>query len=250
MVNRFIHWAIEAGYSQFFYNLFFGLGFVVIIIYTLINCKNYRITRGKALLFSFLVYTVTVLWMFFLYWVESGFKNWGGNNIVRIFIWVPVFAYPFAKLLKIDWKNSCEFLAPCPAMVQGISHYGCIFAGCCHGYTCNNWLGIWNPALERKTFPIQPIEACVAVAVVVYVLLRQKHLKYKADGMTYPIMLMLFGFSRFFLEFARDNEKLFLGISDLAIHAFVMGFVGVIWFSTVSEMNNRKKKIAKYRRNR
>ena len=193
-------------------------------------------------MFSFLVYTVTVLWMFFLYWMESGFKNWGGNNIVRIFIWVPVVAYPFARILKIDWKDSCEFLAPCPAMVQGISHYGCIFEGCCHGYEWEH--GIWNPALNTKTFPIQPIEACVAVAVVIYVLIRQKRLNYKGDGLTYPIMLMLFGYSRFFLEFARDNEKLFLGISALAIHALVMGLVGTVWFFIVKHRNSGTPKNA------
>lgn len=239
-MNQLIHWAVDADLGTFFYDLFFALGFVAIIVYTLLNCKNYKISRGKALLFSFLVYTVTVLWMFFLYWAESGFKNWGGNNIVRIFIWVPVVAWPFCKLLKIDWKSACEFLAPCPAMVQGISHYGCIFKGCCNGYACDNWLGIWNPALRIHTFPIQPIEACVAVAVVVFVLIRQKRLKYEPDGLTYPIMLMLFGFSRFLLEFARDNDKLLLGISGLAIHALIMGIVGLCWYFTVKDYNRRR----------
>ena len=159
MINDMIRSTVNAGLGTFFYNLFFALGFIAIIIYTILNCKNYGISRGKALIFSFSVYTVTVIWMFFLYWAESGFQNWGGNNIVRIFIWVPVAAYPFCKLMKLDWITACEFLAPCPAMVQGISHYGCIFEGCCHGYAWEH--GIWNPALGYNTFPTQPIEALV-----------------------------------------------------------------------------------------
>ena len=236
MVNKLIRYVVFAGLGKTVYNVFFALGFVVIVIYTIANAKNYKINRGKALLFSFCVYTVTVLWMFFLFWMESGFKNWGGNNIVRIFIWVPVVAYPFAKIMKIDWKTTCEFLAPCPAMVQGISHYGCIFQGCCHGYKWDR--GIWNPALGYNTFPIQPIEACVAVAVVIYVLYRQKKIHYKVDGLTYPIMLMLFGYSRFLLEFARDNEKIFLGLfSSLAIHAIVMAIVGTVWYLVTVKKN-------------
>ena len=235
MISKLIHEVVDAGNGKLFYNIFFALGFVAVIIYTLLNCKNYKISRGKGLLFSFCVYTVTVLWMFFLYWMESGFKNWGGNNIVRIFIWMPVFAWPFCKWMKINWVSACEFLAPCAAMVQGISHYGCIFRGCCQGYPFEH--GIWNPALNINTFPTQPIEACVAVAVVIYVLIRQKRLNYAPDGLTYPIMLMLFGYSRFLLEFLRDNDKVLFGISNLGIHALIMGLVGTAVYVTV---NNRK----------
>ena len=60
------------------------------------------------------------------------------------------------------------------------------------------------------------------------------------DGEAYPLMLILFGYSRFFLEFARDNEKLFLGISSLAIHAFIMGIVGTVWYFTLKEIKHKK----------
>ena len=39
-------------------------------------------------------------------------------------------------------------------------------------------------------------------------------------------MLMLFGGTRFFLEFLRDNEKVLWGCSALAFHALLMLFVG------------------------
>jgi prolipoprotein diacylglyceryltransferase len=42
-------------------------------------------------------------------------------------------------------------------------------------------------------------------------------------------MLVLFGSTRFLFEFLRDNEKMFWGISNLAIHALFMFVVGVIW---------------------
>ena len=240
MVSQLIHAAVVAGTGKLIYDIFFALGFVAIILYTLLNCRNYNMSVGKSLVFSFVVYTLTVLWMFFLFWAESGFRKWGGNNIVRIFIWIPVIAWPICRLMKLDWARTCQFLAPCPAIVQGISHYGCIFEGCCHGYPSAH--GIWNPQLDCRTFPIQPIEACVAVAVVIFVLIRQRKLKYRSDGLTYPLMLILFGYSRFLLEFLRDNEKLFLGISGLAIHALVMGLVG-----TVAYIVNRRRNALRQR---
>lgn len=239
MLNAFIQAVVAAGHGKLYYNIFFALGFVVILIYTMLICKKYGMSRAKGLLFSLIVYTGSVLVMFFLYWAFTGFKHWGGNNIVRVFIWIPVVAYPVCKLMKVDWVKACEFLAPCAPMVQGISHYGCIFQGCCYGYPLEN--GIWNPVLKYNTFPIQPIEACVAVLVVVIVLLRQKKLNYEADGKTYPIMLMLFGYSRFLLEFLRDNNKLFLGISELALHALAMAVIGTVVYLILNARGKSRK---------
>ena len=239
-MNQLIHSVTDLGMNKLLYDIFFAFSFVVVIVYTLINCKNYKLTKKKALLFTVCVYALSLFWMFFLYWVESGFRNWGGNNIVRVFIWIPVAAYPFCKLMDIDWRQACDFLAPCPVLIQGVSHYGCIFQGCCNGYPFKH--GIWNPDLQYNCFPIQPVEACVAVIIAVYVLYRQKKIQYQSDGLTYPIMMMLFGYSRFFLEFLRDNDKLFLGISGLAIHALAMGIVGTAVYGAVkSRKGNRRR---------
>ena len=220
--------------------IFFIAGFVAVMLFNAINCKNYNIPLWKAGVFTVLVYAVTVAWMFFLYWAASGFKHFGGNNIVRVFIWVPLFALPVAKLLKLDWKTCCDYIAPCLCVVHGVAHLGCVFDGCCHGYRWDN--GIWNPVLDYKTFPIQPIEALVAIAIVVFICVRQKRLNYKVDGLSYPIMLIVFGSTRFLLEFARDNTKLFLGISGLALHALSMLIVGSIWLFTLLEIINSKTK--------
>ncbi len=239
-MNQLLQTITNLGMNKLLYNILFAFSFVVVIVYTVLNCKNYNLSKKKALIFSVCVYVVSLFWMFFLYWAESGFKQWGGNNIVRVFIWIPVAAYPFCKLMKIDWSQACDFLAPCPVLIQGVSHYGCLFEGCCHGYRWEH--GIWNPSLKYNTFPIQPIEACTAVLIAIYILHRQKKLHYKSDGLTYPIMMMLFGYSRFFLEFLRDNDKLFLGISGLAIHALVMGLVGTAVYETVKSRSHIKRK--------
>ncbi|MBQ7647129.1 MAG: prolipoprotein diacylglyceryl transferase, partial [Clostridia bacterium] len=161
------------------------------------------------------------------------FTFFGGNNIVRVFVWVPVFAYPAAKLLKIDWRRGCDFISPCVCINHGIAHLGCIFAGCCYSYPMEN--GVFNPTLSGgteivKTFPIQPIEAIVALIIAFYIARREWKKNYKTDGLSIPIMLMLFGYSRFFLEFARDNNKVLFGISDLAIHALICGIMGTVMY--------------------
>lgn len=239
MISQFIQWTVEKGINHTFYMAFFAAGFVAVLIFNIINCKNYKIPIWKAAVFTVLVYTLSVIWMFFLFWAESGFKNWGGNNIVRIFIWVPLFAWPVAKLLKLDWKTCCDYISPCLCVVHGVAHLGCVFDGCCHGYRWD--YGIWNPALNYKTFPVQPIEALVAIGIVVYLCIRQKKQNYKVDGLSYPIMLILFGSTRFLLEFARDNNKLFLGVSNLALHALLMFLVGLALYFSITAADKSKK---------
>jgi prolipoprotein diacylglyceryltransferase len=114
-----------------------------------------------------------------------------------------------------------------PLLVHGISHFGCIFFGCCSGYPCS--FGVYNPFYKDIRFPIQPIEALAAVAIVIYLFRRAKKRNYIPDGLEYPIMLVTFGSSRFCFEFLRSGEKRFWGVSNLAIHALFMFVVGVIW---------------------
>ncbi len=240
MINNLM-FAVEAnGLNTLLYNIFFVAGGVALMIFCFANAKNYQIPLKKAIPFVVVVYAIAVAWMFFLYWAESGFKNFGGNNIVRIFVWVPLIAWPFCKLFKLDFKTMCDYLAPVVCVQHGVSHFGCIFGGCCYSYEWGP--GIYNHVLHYNTFPIQPIEALVAVAIVLFIWLREKKQKFKVDGESYPLMLILFGYSRFLLEFARDNDKLFLNISNLAIHALIMGLVGTAWYVTIKEYNRRKQR--------
>ena len=50
-----------------------------------------------------------------------------------------------------------------------------------------------------------------------------------------PIMLMLFGYTRFLLESARNNDKLFFGISEPAMQAVFAALVGTVWYVTVKK---------------
>jgi len=68
-----------------------------------------------------------------------------------------------------------------------------------------------------------------------------KKTQFITNGELYPLMMMLFGSTRFIWEFFRDNEKLFFGISNLAIHALIMGVVGTAWYLTIRDRNANKQ---------
>lgn len=238
-MNYFIEMIAENGLSKTFYDAFFALGFVSVFLFVFFIGKKMEIKTWKIAATVLTVYPLTVLWMFVLYWIETGF--FGGNNIVRVFIYIPIIAYPMAKTIEIPYKKVLSMIALGPVAVHAVSHFGCMFEGCCNGYI-QQW-GIYNPVTGALHFPTQPIEALIALLIVFYLLFRAKKRNYVPDGLEYPVMLVLFGSTRFVCEFLRDNEKLWLGCSSLAFHALFMFVVGIIWIIIAKRKSEEKLKI-------
>lgn len=231
MLKGLIQWFAARGLSVMAYYSFQVFAFIAVFIMAVWYGKKLEMKPWKSVVTFAVVYPLTDLWKRVLFWIESGFQTFGGENIVRVFIYVPVIAYFVAVLLKIDRKRMCDFLAPLVILSHGVGHFGCIFEGCCQGYPMS-W-GLYNIDTGLNHFPIQPIEALGALAVVVYLLHRTKRLNYQPDGLQYPIMLMLFGSTRFVFEFFRDNQKIFMGISSLAFHALFAFAIGVVAYILV-----------------
>lgn len=227
----------QAGFDKLLYDAFFVAGFVAVFLFIVWSGKYYGVDKTKAVLLVLIVYPTVVLWMFIQFWIETG--TFGGNNIVRCFVYMPLFAFPAAKLLELKWKQACDLLAPAPCVVHAVSHWGCVFSGCCHGYP-SSW-GLYNVDIGYVCFPSQPLEALTALGIVYYLVWRAKKNNYKVDGLAMPSMLMMFGFTRFLWEFFRDNEKLWMGCSSLAFHALFMGVIGLIMYIVIKKDNNKPR---------
>lgn len=225
--------------SLLIYYLFTFLDLAAALAFNLWYAKKIDVKKWKAVTATVSIWLLGTLWIYFLCWAETGFTNFGGNNIVRGFIYFPLIAIGVAKVLKMEAKKAIELIGPTVCIVRGVGHLGCIFEGCCHGY--ESAFGIWNPLTQTYTFPIQPIEALTAIFIAVFVIYLAKRRNYEVDGTSYPIMLILFGVTRFLLEFARDNRKLWLGISNLAFHALFMAVVGAIALYFV--LANKREKL-------
>ena len=64
---------------------------------------------------------------------------------------------------------------------------------------------------------------------------------YAGTGKVYAMFLLTFGGTRFLLEFLRDNDKLILGVSNLALHALFMVLVGTVWLMVLYEKDQQKE---------
>lgn len=245
-MNYLINAVYESGLSDIAYYIFHVLGFAAVLFFNLIYCRYYGITKKQTIVITAIVYSVSYIWIYILAWIENGFRNFGANNIVRGFIYMPVFAIAVAGVMKIGKKRITDFIAPCVVLSQGISHMGCIFPGCCYGIQFS--IGYTRPGADTVRFPSQIVEALVALAIFALLIMYAKKRSFSGTGRVYPLFLILFGATRFLLEFLRDNEKLFANISSLALHAAFMVVVGVLWWDALIRIERKTERREKYRK--
>lgn len=235
-LNELIHIVAEKGISESIYNLNMLFACILTFFFMYAYRRKYNISFKHYLLTMMVLYPVGYLWMLVYAWIDSGFQTWGVKNIVRIFVYYPVFLWPVAKITRIKLGKLLDYCAPGLTLLQAVDHLACIFPGCCHGYPAR-W-GVWNRMTDSYLFPIQWLESAVAFAILIYLLRKAEWKHFSGDGLVYADFLILYGSTRFLLEFLRDNAKLFFGISGLALHALFMVFVGIIMMLQI-----RKKKI-------
>lgn len=171
--------------------------------------------------------------MLVLHWVFTGFSSFGGQNMIMVYVWVPLLARYLCRMFKITWTEECYIHATSLPLSHGIGHIACMFQGCCGGYAAA-W-GVYNPVQGINTFPIQLVEAIVYLAITAILIVRSHKRNYVADDKQFPLMLVMCGSARFILEFFRDNTKILLGCSDLSLHALFMVVVGVIWLVRIKK---------------
>lgn len=229
----------QAGLTETVYYGFHVAGFVAVVLFNMWFGGKYGISKRDTVLIALIVYPLTYAWMLVQYWIESGFQNFGGQNIVRSFIYIPLFCMVAARVMKYERKLVWDFVSASPCVVQCVSHLGCVFAGCCRGYPAAH--GIYNPVLDTTVFPSPPLESLVALGIVLVLVYRAKKRDWQVDGKNFPIMLALFGSTRFLLEFLRDNEKVLWGCSTLSFHALLMCAVGLAWLAAMRYMKTRGK---------
>lgn len=241
-MNELIKLINNLGISHDVYMAFHGLGFIAVFIFVLWFGKKMTMKWWQSVLTVLIVFPLVYGLMYVQFWAETGFSKWGGNNIVRVFPYIPFVGILITLLFKIPWKKVCHLLSYAPLVVHGTSHLGCIFFGCCYGYSSK--FGIYNPYLETNTFPIQPIEAIAAWGIFAILLIRAKKRNYVSDGLEYPLMLILFGSTRFLFEFLRNNSKLWLGCSNLAFHALFMFVAGSVAYAIIHSRNKQIETIS------
>ena len=127
-------------------------------------------------------------------------------------------------------------------LAHGIGRIGCLTAGCCHGKPTDAWYGItmYTESGWMKVVPVQLFEALFLFALA-GVLLWIFFKKFGKDNVgrfpLLPIYITAYGVWRFFIEFARADDRgatiiAFLSPSQLVAILMVIAGVGyfLLWY--------------------
>ncbi|GEM_PF-784956 len=226
-INKLIYLANYYGYARTIYlcgTIFSG---VLCILYTILIRKRYGIPPWKSIVIPNIEFPVCYGLAIILTYLETGCERFGGANVVRAYAFYPIVYYFVAKLVKVEPRRNIDYRTMPSALAFVFAHLFCPITGCCYGYPCS-W-GIYNPDLKMFLFPNQYLESILALAVFIGMYFYQKKRNFRITGKYYPIFLIVQGTIRFFMEFLRNEEKLFWHISDLALNAVVMIIVGIVW---------------------
>ena len=173
-----------------------------------------------------------------------------GFNWVRVIGFMPIMWMPAALLSRTKYRTLMDFSTPSAGISNLLAHIGCIFAGCCNGYSIEiypswmQWMGIYNNSKSAYLFPIQLVEVAIMLAILIMIVCWAKSKKFQTNGRTYPVYLILFSVTRFFCEFLRDNTKVAGPLSEFSFWCIGWTVVGIIWLRILKVIDKKKADVA------
>lgn len=141
---------------------------------------------------------------------KSGYSYLGGLFGFLLFLYI---YYIFTGINIRDYAERMTFLLP---LLHVFWKIGCFFGGCCRGILYSG----------AGRLPIQLIEALTALVICIFILVQQKLQWFQCSIALY---LVLYGSSRFVLEFFRHHSEnqIFSVAHVLSLFCTVIGFC--IW---------------------
>ena len=216
------------------------LAVAVITLFYAWYLKKYRINAEKAFVMATLIPAFTISAMYILANVDST----GGYNWVRAVVVMPGIIYLLALSVDLPFSKAMDFATPGAAIHHGIDHIFCIFPGCCYGYPCS--FGIWNSKHHDYLFPVQLFESASSLLIAWYIVWYAKKRGYKTRGISYAQFLFLFGLTRTFWEFFRDNTEVRWQISTFQYWSFAAFVLGSIWLIATFYLDKHPEFVKKH----
>ena len=226
-MNALIQQVAGQGRSQEIYDLINTAALIIALGYSLWHGKKLGVPLWKMIIILAAVYlgmgyTQSAIWEVLLYISNNKILgiDTAVNSIVRVFIFVPLIGFVFAKILRLKARLVWDATAMFPLLRSAFAQIACIFTGCCAGYPWQ-W-GIYNKRTGQNHFPVPLLETALTLAIFFWLLHRVRKNGWKSDGTLFPRMLFWYGIMRFLCEALRGNEKLLLLCSAIGIHALLL----------------------------
>jgi phosphatidylglycerol---prolipoprotein diacylglyceryl transferase len=183
---------------------------------------------------------------------RSGGVFYGGLILaVTVALW-------YIRRIGLPLWTTCDVFAPGIALGHVIGRFGCLFAGCCYGKPTSLPWGITftdpfaaanvGTPLGMPLHPTQIYEAAAEFLILILLLATEKKGRPFA-GRTFWLYMVLYGVSRFIIEFYRGDERGVVGMFSTSQFISVLlvptAIAMLVWLSrTVQPEPKRSRKAA------
>lgn len=180
---------------------------------------------------------------------NSGMTFYGGfifGVISFIIVW-----FVGGKILKIEEEtkekffNMVEISACVIPLAHAFGRLGCLFAGCCYGKQTESWFGILTYTQESadlvKVVPIQLFESLFLFSL--FFILMNLFRKSKTNIPLMSLYLMFYGIWRFFIEYARADDRgltIIPFLSPSQLTAIFMVIIGILYYFFIKKHKKLK----------
>ena len=211
-----------------------ALGALVICVPIAIQMKWYRLAIWKSIMVSIAIIIAGFFGAEMLFFIENGY--FGGKSFFGAIFLSPVVFLFVSKLLHIPYALSLDFCATGGCLILAILKIQCLADGCCEGIIL-----YLNEQHMYVRFPSQMIEFIVATILFAILFVLSYYKKYRER--IFPLTLVLYGSTRFVLNFFRDDweraQEMNLPMPIGNIWSIVAIVIGAIWLIVV--YRKRKK---------
>lgn len=150
----------------------------------------------------------------------------GGRALLGgvVFGWLGVLV---AKRIMGLRRSTGDLFALALPAGEAVGRIGCHLNGCCYGIVCDTPFSVTQHGAER--FPAQLVSSAVAASIFGFLLWLAPRLRREGD--LFRAYLLLFGVTRFGLEFVRWRESVHFGLSSMqwfCLELIVFASVGLV----------------------
>lgn len=210
------------------------LACVVIMCFMMsMQAKWYEIDKRKTISIAAALALTGVIGSQIWFFVENG--NWGGRSLYGAIVFSPLVFIAVAKLLKMKYGDSLDFVAPSGCLALAAIKIQCLKDNCCVGkemYQDENFIFV--------RFPSQIVE--MIAFLIISAILFYMSSKPKFRGKIFPYFLVLYGAARFGLDFLRETIPSYLfGLSAGSFWSLCSFVIGAIILLIIRCKENESK---------
>lgn len=209
------------------------LGMMLMCIPIMVQMKWYAVKPWKSIVVSLALVITGVYGSEIWYYVEN--LSFGGRSFYGAIVLSPIIFFPLSQILQIPYKKILDFIPPAGCITLALVKLQCLRDGCCVGkilYIDENYMYV--------RFPSQIVEMVTFLGISVLLLYMSSKLKFR--GKIFPWFLVLYGGSRFFLDFTRDIKSTYLlGLSAGSFWSLCSLIIGIVILSIMRCRNSAQR---------